>query len=60
MSTNNYPDELPDIAALEKLANQFFSALPGSFPAGADGGQLAQKAAPLPDQKNFNFDQPAF
>ena len=32
MSTNNYPEGLPDIAALEKLANQFFSSLPGAFP----------------------------
>ncbi|MDO3626778.1 family 2A encapsulin nanocompartment cargo protein cysteine desulfurase [Mucilaginibacter sp. BT774] len=30
MSTNNYPEGLPDIAELEKLANQFFSALPGA------------------------------
>jgi len=30
MSTNNYFEGLPDIAELEKLANQFFSALPGT------------------------------
>src|ERR1700744_3340641 len=44
MSTNNYPDDLPDLAALEKLANQFFSALPGTFPEGLNTQQFAQQS----------------
>jgi len=31
MSTTINPNGLPDVSALEKLANQFFSALPGGF-----------------------------
>jgi len=41
MTTNNYPEGLPDISVLEKLANQFFSALPGTAqapPSSAVGG----------------------
>jgi cysteine desulfurase/selenocysteine lyase len=60
MSTNNYPEELPDLAALEKLANQFFSALPGTIPAGLDAGQLTQQS-PGPDSfphyGNSGFDK---
>jgi hypothetical protein len=44
MSTNNYPDDLPDLTALEKLANQFFSALPGTFPEGLNTQQFAQQS----------------
>jgi cysteine desulfurase / selenocysteine lyase len=44
MSTNNYPDDLPDLAALEKLANQFFSAVPGTFPEGLSSPQFAQQS----------------
>jgi cysteine desulfurase/selenocysteine lyase len=46
MSTNNYPDDLPDLAALEKLANQFFSALPGTLPEGFNTQQFAQQSNP--------------
>ena len=48
MSTNNYPEGLPDVSALERLANQFFSALPGSAqapPAAAVGGAGIPAAA---------------
>jgi len=30
MTTNNYPEGLPDVSVLERLANQFFTALPGT------------------------------
>ena len=43
MSTNNYPEGLPDIAALEKLANAFFSSLPGAFPEGTKIQESAQQ-----------------
>jgi cysteine desulfurase/selenocysteine lyase len=43
MSTNNYPEGLPDIAELEKLANQFFSSLPGAFPERGKPGQYTQQ-----------------
>ena len=42
MNTNEYPEGLPDIAALEKLANQFFAALPGTVPEGLNAQQFTQ------------------
>ena len=61
MITNNFPEGLPDVEALEKLANQFFSALPGTSP--ADIGSFDLKNQPvnpgvLPHYDQFNFDQP--
>jgi len=61
MSTNNYPDGLPDITALEQLANQFFSALPGTLPAGLDAGQFNKQPAGadiLSHYSNLGFDRP--
>ena len=42
MNTNDYPEGLPDVTALEQLANQFFSALPGVVPDGYNAEQFAQ------------------
>ncbi|MGZ3814045.1 MAG: family 2A encapsulin nanocompartment cargo protein cysteine desulfurase [Mucilaginibacter sp.] len=59
MSTNNYPDELPDLAALERLANQFFSALPGKAATDHTNSPLTQQAsnpALFAQQDNFGFE----
>ncbi|MGZ3777710.1 MAG: aminotransferase class V-fold PLP-dependent enzyme, partial [Mucilaginibacter sp.] len=44
MTTSDYPEGFPDIAELEKLANQFFKALPGDATKRAPGmGQFVQQ-----------------
>ena len=44
MTTSDYPEGFPDIAELEKLANQFFKSFPGDASAPAPGmGQFAQQ-----------------
>lgn len=45
MNTSEYPQGLPDIAELEKLANQFFKALPGENSANVGPVQPSASAA---------------
>ncbi|MBV8390087.1 MAG: SufS family cysteine desulfurase [Mucilaginibacter sp.] len=44
MSTNNYPEGFPDVSVLEQLANQFFSALPGTAQATSPDLHLPETA----------------
>ena len=56
MSINTNPTGLPDVAALEKLANELFSALPGDFPT---HGISPQRLSSLVTEKNdFSVNDP--
>src|ERR1700691_675141 len=56
MSINtDQPFGIPDAAALEKLANEFFRALPGAFPA---QGFTPQQANLPQDQDALKIDDP--
>ena len=63
MSTNTNNFNLPDIQALEKLANQFFAALPGSDLASDIPSQQEKSVNPIADknslaQQSLNLENP--
>ena len=54
MSTNNYPEGLPDVSELEKLANQFFSALPGAAPTSSADSRSVETVFQPGDLQNIS------